>query len=51
VLKGTKGKAEGRIFQSGDITVYLELLFRKHQDVLEHIENTINVSLVRVFFG
>ena len=51
VLKRMKGKAEGRIFQSGDITVYLKLPFRKHQDVLEHTENTINVSLVRVFFG
>ena len=48
VLKQTKGKSEGRVFQSGEVTVNLELPFGKYQEVLEHIEsvaNTLPVSL------
>jgi hypothetical protein len=46
VVKRTKGKGEGRVFQAGEITVYLELQFKEYQDVLDHIENPVDASLV-----
>jgi hypothetical protein len=50
VLKRGKGKSEGRIFQSGEITVYLELPYGKYQQVLEHFENIANASSVGLLF-
>lgn len=50
VLKRAKGKSEGRIFQSGEITVYLELPYGKYQQVLEHFKNIASASSVGLSF-
>jgi hypothetical protein len=50
VLKWGKGKSEGRIFQSREITVYLELPYGKYQQMLEHFENIANASSVGLSF-
>jgi hypothetical protein len=45
VMKWCKGKTEGRTFQTGEISVHLELPLDKYHQIIEHIETLTNTSV------